>query len=480
MNFKNKYTIMFIAILIFAIAIRAYFFFITQNQVPFWDELEFLNHAKHIVYNTPDTGWLEIRPIIFPLLLSAFYFWGIGIIGVKVLWLLISILGIFLVYLVGKKLFDEKVALIATAIYSVFYLDIFYAMRMLVDMPSAVISLFVVYCMLNRDKKIFALLMFPVLAFGILLKFNLAVMLPIIFSYLILTEGFSFMKLKKFWASIGLGFLVALPYFIYSFNKWGNPLYSFIGASVKAPRYESISSVFMQYITYFPNYIYTVFLVLFFIGAIILLKIFLIPELIRKEKELKSKLLIILWVIITFVGFGVLVNHFEDRYIITVFPAIFYTIGLGFRFIYSVIAKYSKIIAIIAVVGLLIFGGLPLAKYTDNVIKSKLTAYSGLKLAGEWIKENSYEKDNIISSAVPQITYYSERATYHYPENGSDFEETIGKYNPKFMVLSIWEKSPDWVYNYPLKYNNSIIPVQAWFQNKEQTQLDTVIYQILQ
>ena len=103
-----------------------------------------------------------------------------------------------------------------------------------------------------------------------------------------------------------------------------------------------------------------------------------------------------------------------------------------------------------------------------------------MKLAGEWIKENSYEKDNIISSAVPQITYYSERATYHYPENGSDFEETIGKYNPKFMVLSIWEKSPDWVYNYPLKYNNSIIPVQAWFQNKEQTQLDTVIYQILQ
>ena len=87
------------------------------------------------------------------------------------------------------------------------------------------------------------------------------------------------------------------------------------------------------------------------------------------------------------------------------------------------------------------------------------------------MKEHSNERDIIYTSSHPQVAYYSERETYKFPEdkfdqmgmyhtlgepysmNGRDddqeFVYQINKLKPKFFMISNFQKSPEYAYNFP-------------------------------
>ena len=105
---RNPYNLGIIVILIFAFAVRLYYFYLTQDQAVWWDEAEYLLKDKRIALGTPETGFWYGRPIMFPVILSFFYLFGFGEIIIRFSILLISLATILLVYLVGKQLFNKK------------------------------------------------------------------------------------------------------------------------------------------------------------------------------------------------------------------------------------------------------------------------------------------------------------------------------------------------------------------------------------
>ena len=478
---KNPYNLAILGILLFALAIRLYYFFQTANQPLWWDESEYMLHAKHLAFGTPDTGWAAaIRPPLFSLIASLFFRIGLGIVSIKLLGALLSFAGVFLVYSVGKELLGKKEGLIAAVIYSVFYLDIFYMSRLLVDVPSLVFSMSALYFMLKREEnKWFAYLIFPTLVVGVLLKFTVIVMLPLILLYLLITKKLDFLKEKNLWVSSLLGIIAYVPYGIWSWMKFGNPIGALIGASVGAERTLGRWDVFMQYLTYFPTYIYWILFSVFILGTLVILfRLVLSFDFIKERKSLQTDVFLISWLIFVFIIFGFFINHFEDRYIFLVFPAVFYVISEGFISVYGFISKYQKSLAVFAIVILLLIGLYPMFNYTNNIIKTKLTSYDGLPKAGLWIKDHSSSNDSIISSAVPELTYYSERAQYSYPDNESDFTQLTDDLHPKFMVVTIWERSPDWAYSWA-DNNSKVKPVQAFYMSNDPSKIDTVIYQFV-
>jgi len=376
---KNPYNLALVGLLIIAFAVRLYYFSITKDQAVWWDEAEYLLKAKNIVFATPDTGWWFGRPILFSLLLALFFKLNIGEIGVRFLWVLLSTFNILLIYLIGEKLFNKRVGLIAGFLFSFFYLDLFYSMRLLVDMPQVffilLASLFFIKGYLLQENKKYIWFIIPILVLGVLLRFTVGLFLIILLIFLFTTERFRFIKNKDWWISLILGVLVFLPYGIWSFIKFGNPFYTItyvFGTAVGLGQFKEMRNpgdtpfnVFMQYINYFPSYIHLLLFIIFIVGLCwLLFELFIaIDLLIKGNKEQEKQFFIILWMIIPLIYFGFFVNHFEDRYISMLFPAVFLVLSSFIDKIRLFLLKYNKNISIFIVIAILLFGGYQLINH---------------------------------------------------------------------------------------------------------------------
>jgi 4-amino-4-deoxy-L-arabinose transferase-like glycosyltransferase len=486
---KNPYNFALIILLVFAFSIRLYFFFMTDNQPVWWDEGEYMLKAKNLAFGTPETGWAaNIRPVLFPLIAAVFFKLGLGEVSLRFIIILISVGSVFLVYIIGKDLFNEKIGLMASFIFSVFYIDLFYATRLLVDVPQVFFillagMLFIKYHFHNKSNKlVWAIL--PILFFGTMMRFTVGIFIIVLLAFLLVTENIKLFKEKDWYISAFLGILAFLPYMIYSWIKFKNPLFVIVSVISANPQTRNPGdtplSVFMQYINYFPNYLHLFFFLSFLAGLILaLFSLVLRFDRIISNKEPQKYFFLVLWILLPLVYFGFFINHFEDRYIFMVFPAVFILSGVALDKVYAFLNRYNKSLAIVVIFFLLLFGGYKMLSNTDSLIKNKLDTYKGLKDSGLWIKEQSSSGDIVLSGGVPEITYYSERATIS-PNTFASMEELlvmINKDKPRYMVLSIWERQPDWLINWSQQNSDKVKPVQAFFLDEAQQQVSAVVYE---
>src|SRR3989344_754983 len=204
--FKDPLNIVLVLILVFSLTIRLYYFILTKTQPLWWDEAEYLLKAKSLAFGTPDTGWAAaIRPLLFPILAAFIFKIGLTEISLRFLWAVLSTINIWLLYLIGKTMFNKKVGLIAAFLLSVFYLDLFYTTRMLVDMPQIFFILlgtlfFVKYYFSNGSKNLI-LFVLPILFLGALMRFTVGIFVMALLIFLLSTERLALFKEKKWYLS---------------------------------------------------------------------------------------------------------------------------------------------------------------------------------------------------------------------------------------------------------------------------------------
>src|SRR3989344_4909770 len=150
-----------LAVIIFAIFLRLYYFFLTKNQPFWWDEASYGIIAKSFISSTWDTNPLVISErIIRPLLLS-FVWAGLMLVNIPeagsrfILEIIPSIISVFFVYLIGKEIYNKRVGIISAFIFSVLWIDIFYSMRILTDTPCLTFMFASIYYFILAIKKEF-------------------------------------------------------------------------------------------------------------------------------------------------------------------------------------------------------------------------------------------------------------------------------------------------------------------------------------
>ncbi len=141
------------------------------------------------------------------------------------------------------------------------------------------------------------------------------------------------------------------------------------------------------------------------------------------------------------------------------FPAIFLVAGIGLEKLATYLKNYHKYLGIIAVSLLLLLGGYQMFVNANMVIQNKVGSYSDLKNVGIWLKENSSPGEAILSGALPQMTYYSEREVFTNAENLADELTLIKEKNVRYIVITNWEKDPEWAYSYFSQQNELATPV---------------------
>lgn len=493
---KDPSNLIFIGIIIFAIAIRLYYFFLTKNQPLWWDEGEYGLKAKAFAFGTPATGWYGAREIVVPFLFSLVLRFGGTEVVFRFVQLIVSCATIFVLYLLAKEMFNRRIALISTLILSVNAVHLFFTCRILTYLWAPfffVLSFYLFYQgYINGKSKKYLYSFAVIAALGLSTYGSLAFGLLAIVVFLFITERFNFLKKKELWLTAGIGFLCLIPQFIYSQIAYGTPIGRWAGLQSSKP--ENNFSLIFDYFKLMPHLFGKIFVVLILVGAIYILFTLLVSyDLILKNqhKNLKSYLLIFLWALAvlgfyTYISVGWGVTY--DGFVLSSLPALAVIGAVGLNLIYNI--KFNKVILTLILIVILIFGAYNQVVYADSMIKNKMTSFDGVKYAGEWINQNSNKGDIIISSSLPQMTYYSERETYPYTRytsveddptirnNESDFDNFVALKKPRFITDSLFENVPPWVHAYASKHNNTLIPVQVYFMDAQKTQPSIIIYAV--
>lgn len=482
---KNRDNLYFLGVMIFAIVIRLYYFFMTNQQTLWWDEAEYMSISKNLAFNTP----YDISPqrlILFPALASLIFKLGLGELAVRfILVLLPSILVVYVTYLFVKEMYNAKIAALTALITSVCWIHLFYSMRVQNDEIGFLFGLLAMFFfwkgyVSGKNNKLVYLSAF-LIGLSFLIRPTGVFYALILILFLFITEQFKFLLKPQLWAMPVIFFLTLLPHLIWSYFYHGNPLAfrtAYGGPDI------TIGGFGWHLLNFVYDYPELVFFIFFIIGLITLLPMVLsLDKLFKGSKRYQNDLLMLI-TIIFIEAFSIFVLwDAENRWLVAMSLGIFVFASKGILFVFNIVRKnLGKTIAIIALILILVSGIYVQLKHTDMIIKVKLDSYQPVQEAGLWLKENSNPDDVVFSRSWPQNTYYSERETFTFDAYGTDERNVTDLVNvlkekqPRFYIMSIFEPHGQWMMIIPQNNQQYFTPVQVYYAAENQPIL--VIYEI--
>ena len=472
--------LIFLALIVLAFALRLYYFILTKDQPLWWDEAEYMLKAKALAFGTPATGWYRRRPVLLPFLAAGLFTVGIGETAIRLLWIALSTATLCFVYGIGARLFNKRIGLYAVALAAAFYLDLFYSMRLLVDVPQvffvALAAFLFVRAVYYERSAYGAWAIVPIIVLGTAMRFTVLLFFVVAALFLIVIKRGHAIRDKRWLISLGLGAVGYLPFLIYYWAQYENPFFPFL--SQRALRTStsvgpSPSDVLLDYIRFFPNYTNAV-VTLVFLAAVALA----IATIVRQLDRAQGYFFLILWTIVPFLFFSLCVDHFEDRYLAMIFPAVFLLTAAALDVAGQYLKRFNPAAATAAITVILVYAAGSMAAHSHAVITARINSFAAVRDAGLWIKEQSRPDDTVVTSSVPQNTYYAERASYSFPKQPGDFDRLLADRRPKFLVLSIWEGSPKWAYDWPERHPEIAEVAVAFFLDQAQKRPAAIVYSL--
>jgi len=489
---NNKSNLYFLGIVLFAIAIRLYYFFLTNGQALWWDEAEYTAAANLFVYNIPYEISAQ-RLVFFQFLISLIFKLGLKELAVRFILVIIpSILIIFVTYVFVKDMYDKRIALITTLMTSVFWIHLFYSMRIMNDELGFLFGLLALflfwkgYIKGKNNKLIYLSALFIALSF--LIRPAGIFYAGILVCFLFVTEGFKFLKKPQLWAMPIIFFITLIPHLLWSHFYHGSA-FAFRTAYGKPGIVPTLSDSAKLMFSFIPQYLDTIFFVFFLIGLLTLIPLFLNLDriVLKGSKKYYADLFMLISILFIEAAFIFIIWDAENRWLMPMSVGLFVFTTKGILLIYDVLKKHTKkIIAMVFIILILASGTYVQLKHADEIIKLRMPSYMPVKEAGIWLKEYSNPGDVVFSRSWPQNNYYSERETFTFssPNETTKKQELLAllkEKNTRFYMLSIFEPGREWMYEIPPEHLNYFNPIKIYLQSYNgQEQPILVIYEIKQ
>lgn len=373
----NKYSLAIFLILLTALFLRVVNLHISMPFIG--DQGWFYLSARDLLIDgkipligiTSSHTWLHQGPLWTYMLSLALFLGNFNPIAGGILTALFGVGSVFLIYKLGMEMFSGKVGLIASSLYAVSPLIVFFE-RMPFD-PSVVpfftiLYFYAVFKWLTGDTKFFPLILFFL---AILYNLELATFILAFPFILILAYGVikrkSFVKqllsLKLIFYSFIFLSIPMIPVLIYDFSNGFKQTVIFLGWVIYKPFSFLFSIKQIDNSESFSNVVSFILLniqkIILNFNALVSLLIFLsaflyLTYLVYKEKNifLNSKTLLLLFTAISI--FGILVNKTpSDAYLPIIFPFVIFIIALFFdKLLNFKKAKYFVALGVFILLGL--------------------------------------------------------------------------------------------------------------------------------
>ena len=381
-----------------------------------WDEAVYLMHGQ--LFAGPNAGYEEtyLRPPLLPLLISPL--WKFFPEHYEMLSrLLVIFLNSFIVvpaYYLGK-LIDEKTGILASILISVLPASIINSRYVLTDHLGAILALvtFLLFFIgtFQRKRRNCIYIGSFTLVLSILMKFtNLLLFVMLLPFFIILIKE----KAKQLLGSSTIFIICFVPYLLYNYAKYNNPIYTFIMAWQAVAEPMEIGKKFVLYI--FND----TFGIIFILFALLGLALFLKYKILNKEVPPLSKLLsyiflfefaILLFYFLNIINKGVAKPHGieweAERFMLLLIPFILVLASYGLTTLLGLLRhKHAKIMLVM----LFAIGSLLLAPQYMRIYTKQIEFENGLrhvtKEMGTYLKDSKVSEFGCMGNCPP-VAYYS-------------------------------------------------------------------------
>ncbi len=467
---ENKY---FVGVFLFSLVLIVYFFPVTAQQALWFDEADYMNYARFLAEGSPEWGFNPVRPPLFSLIAAFFFKIGLGEMAVRLLGVAFYLLNVFLVYVLGKSLFGKVPGVIASFLTAVYWSQLFFTFRLLVDVPVLTFWLlslvFFVKGYILKEKKWMVWALFPAVFIGFLMKYtNALVLLPIV-GTMVITRGVRWVKEKDVWISAGIAGIMTIPFFIWQYAAFGHPFAFFIRSILQ--KGDIRSSGFFDSLIEHVKFLFPLsgwlVLVLFLIGLVFFLDVFLRLDLwLRKKEKLdvlaEKKVLIVLWfvAILLFVGRLGYGAYIEERYYFSLQVAMFLVIGYALVKVYEAMQGEYKKAFVFGMAILLLFAAYENVTHANALIRDKAESFKQVKEAGAWLEEHLAPDEKFWSQTVSAEMQYHANRRNSGP--GYNVDDILKDTKLKYLVLTGFNQMVPEFSELPSKHPDIFVPVQGY------------------
>jgi len=428
MNFLKKILANNTILLILLIFLIPELYFINSHQGYWWDEAVYLGLGKSI-----PTGKYYInaydessRPPLFPFLVSLILPFGES--AVRFMVVLFGAISIYATYLLSKRIFGKRVALLSSIFIATSHYFLFFSQKILTESLFFLlfaVSFYLFYLGFEKSKKYFLLCgIFSSLCF--LTRYP-GILLILIFAFIVFLNRKKVYKetiLYLIGASI-LFILILIPWFLNNIYIYKNP----VGAL-----YDHFSKVT---VIWYPWYFY----LRHGIEAFGFSAFFMIPGfiyLIAKRNSWYRTLLVSAIFIFLFLSFAV--GQKAIRYIIPFFPFyILMAVGVDELGKWLNRQRAVTVFAMLFVVFNFIAG---IQLINDDLLVGKATVDASF-----YIKNLTSVDSYVFADIYSVVHYISNRKALILPENEEVFYEKKAIYNISYIIIDVNKMYPKYLDN---------------------------------
>ncbi len=297
-----------------SLLVRLYLLYETSNQPVWWDEANYLVKAKSIALGLPDTGYDSGRPILFSIFLAPFFALGLGEIGIRIAMSATSLLSVYLLYKVGARLANPWVGIVAAALFSSHYLNLFFTQRIMCEIPYVTFALLALVFFLSDNRKL-VWASGPMFAVSVMLRYP-AFMIPLsVLLFVLLTERSRSFRRLDYWICLGLAILSVAPDLLVR----GSDTIQATSWILKPQSSEEKISNLWKTVQVFLELWDPVSQIVLIVGLILAGWYILNPKSPREPR--RCHLLLILLILGPMLLQGLWISHLEDRYLYGCMPA---------------------------------------------------------------------------------------------------------------------------------------------------------------
>lgn len=303
-------------------------FFLFKYHLPIWDEAVYLGMGKYI-YSLGTAGiWENIRPVGLPLVSGLFWRLGLPQIPITELFTVLSGAGsIGLTYLIAKKIFSGRIAVLAALLLASSPVFFLYSSYILTEVPSTFFALLAIYAFIKGRYSASGLAAAAAMLFkfphGLLVPvFALAFLVPLLSG--IKNPGFSSLRQLKPLASLLAAFIAGtLPFLILNYGLYRSYTSSLSDAVLRpfilGSWHQSNPSKMIANQLY--SYFFYAFEALKQHLAFVLLIAAVFIFLRRRWFEDRAKLVVASYLLLYFAYFTYIANK-DERFLILFLPAV--------------------------------------------------------------------------------------------------------------------------------------------------------------
>lgn len=430
------FTYIYLLIILFSIGTLIYYF--NQNQGLWWDEAVYLGLAENIASGQ---GYYinefqeSFRPPVYPYFIAGLFYLGLAQGFVQYFSILFAILSVFVIYILGMRLYNNHVALLSALVLSASHFFLFFSLKILTESLFILLSLLMIltyYIGFTGNKRYYLYAgLLTSLAFltrymgGLLFIFYL--LYPLVVSKSKDDIKKNYLQ-KYFWLGLVISILALIPWLMLNNTYLDSPVASLFTG------FDAVSHDFYigPWYFHFENWIE-------FFGYV---GLFAIPGLYYLVRHNRRQDKLVLMIFILSIIALILIPRKEVRYLLHYFHIYAILIAVGIHHIRKKnILKYLVPLAVIIFLIMNLSVGL-------NMINSDLQGGVSIKEASIFVGENIEPGETVISESIPVVYLKSKAHVIRFPPDESDLSQVIQDNNVKYIVIDEREPThPDYVFD---------------------------------